>query len=70
MNNVDTVNLANWLGDTPPAYLGARHSRSVNTIFCDGHAAPVKAPIINDISSDKTKVSWMSPYHEDGKQFH
>ena len=67
MNGVDTVNLANWLGDTPPSYLGARHSRNVNTVFADGHAKPVKAPIINEKSSDKTKVNWMSPYHEDGK---
>jgi prepilin-type N-terminal cleavage/methylation domain-containing protein/prepilin-type processing-associated H-X9-DG protein len=43
--------------DTPPANIDARHNRSANFLFCDGHVKALKAPY----SPPSTNVDFLNP---------
>ena len=65
--SVDTRSAGSWLLPVPPAYIGARHNLSFNTVYVDGHVKNIRVPVINDKSSNFDRVAWMSPYLEDNK---
>ncbi len=58
---------ANWLSDSPPMNVSARHNMNVNTVFVDGHAKTIKAPIINDVdlTTATSRLYWLNPTRED-----
>ena len=70
LNGVDIGPISNWLSNQPPAGISARHDRSFNTVYCDGHVRNIKAPVMNDVTSGVDRVSWASPYHADRKDLH
>jgi prepilin-type processing-associated H-X9-DG protein/prepilin-type N-terminal cleavage/methylation domain-containing protein len=43
--------------DTPPASIAARHNKSANFLFCDGHVKALKAPY----SPPSTNVDFLNP---------
>lgn len=49
-------------GETPPANIKARHNKSANFLFCDGHVKALKAPF----SPQSTNVNILDP---DSKQY-
>ena len=50
-----------------PSGLTARHNACVNTVFVDGHAKAILAPIFNTHSgTSERKLRWLSPGYADG----
>ena len=54
-----------------PSGIGARHNASVNTVFVDGHAKPIRTPIFNTHTADsESKLRWLCPGFPDGEIWH
>lgn len=54
-----------------PSGIGARHNGSVNTVFVDGHAKPIRTPIFNTHTPDSSsKLRWLAPGYPDGDIWH
>lgn len=65
----DVGNAYSWTRTDSIHRIGARHSGSFNTVFVDGHAKKIKAPIPNsDVNT--VAVKWLVPTNPSGMDRH
>ncbi|MPN38085.1 hypothetical protein SDC9_185608 [bioreactor metagenome] len=61
----DVSNPYSWTRPDSLHRIGVRHSGAFNTVFVDGHAKKMKAPILNSDGSN-LESKWLWPHHQSG----